>query len=301
MHSGREIPTTKDGAIDYNAITDPELYAEVLVGKVGREQARSKIEKIIAGREVAIQKMIEKADAELDMTQSMIQSEQIARYQAQTEVMRNALLFLQDQESAEAEPTEALLQKPQENVTFAKPNNATDGVSAPDVQNITENDRERDIRTEDAGRQRPDDRRIPEDGDTAAGRVDSGGQVGPGISGNEPAGVVPRSDRGDIRVLEAPMASAQREYLSDSERDRREAESERLVALAKEKGLYIPESDYDKFGERYKNRTGESVVYKNNTENRHYKVKDPYAKAPIKGNAPEDPYRGGDFSGQPSA
>ena len=288
MHSGREIPTTKDGAIDYNAITDPELYAEVLAGKVGREQARSKIEKIVAGREVAIQKMIEKADAELDMTQSMIQSEQIARYQAQTEVMRNALLFLQDQESAEAEPTEAPLQNPQENATFAKPNNATDGVSAPDMQNMAENDRERDIRAEDAGRQRPDSRGISEDGDTAAGRVDSGRQTGQGISGRESGEVVFRSGRGDIRVFEEGIETAQREHLSDSERARREAESERLVNLAKENGLYIPESDYDRFGERYGIRTGESVVYKNTADGRHYKVKDPYAKAPLKGNAPED-------------
>jgi hypothetical protein len=288
MRSGREIPTTKDGAIDYNAITDPELYAEVLAGKVGREQARSKIEKIVAGREVAIQKMIEKADAELDMTQSMIQSEQIARYQAQTEVMRNALLFLQDQESAEAEPTEAPLQNPQENATFAKPNNATDGVSAPDMQNMAENDRERDIRAEDAGRQRPDSRGISEDGDTAAGRVDSGRQTGQGISGRESGEVVFRSGRGDIRVFEEGIETAQREHLSDSERARREAESERLVNLAKENGLYIPESDYDRFGERYGIRTGESVVYKNTADGRHYKVKDPYAKAPLKGNAPED-------------
>ncbi len=89
-------------------------------------------------------------------------------------------------------------------------------------------------------------------------------------------------------MLEAPQASDLAERLSDNERDRREAESERLVALAKENGLYIPETDYGKFGIRNADRTGESVVYKNDAENRHYKVKDPYAKAPIKGNAPED-------------
>lgn len=89
-------------------------------------------------------------------------------------------------------------------------------------------------------------------------------------------------------MFEAPQASDLAERLSDNERDRREAESERLVALAKENGLYIPETDYGKFGIRNTDRTGESVVYKNDAENRHYKVKDPYAKAPIKGNAPED-------------
>ena len=84
------------------------------------------------------------------------------------------------------------------------------------------------------------------------------------------------------------MAAPYGEHPDGSTRDRREAESERLVAAAKRNGLFIPENDLPKFGEKQSGRTGESEVYTNKADGVVVKSKNPYAKAPIKNNVPED-------------
>lgn len=97
-------------------------------------------------------------------------------------------------------------------------------------------------------------------------------------------------DRSDIRVYEAGLASEQDGNTEYSERDRREAESERLVSIAKQHGQYIHSADYNKLGIKKSKQSGESIVYDNHdADGRIYKVKDPYAKSPMKGNVrPED-------------
>lgn len=96
-------------------------------------------------------------------------------------------------------------------------------------------------------------------------------------------------DRSSIRVFEKGLAANRRQHLDDSERDRREAESERLVGIAKENGLYIPKERIHDFGQRKRKQSRESEVYINNDAGKVYKVKDPYASAAMKpGVKPED-------------
>ena len=112
---------------------------------------------------------------------------------------------------------------------------------------------------------------------------------GSGVAGNT-AGIVERTrDRSDIRVFEQGLESSRSAHSDDSERARRDAESERLVDIAKKNNLYIPLKDTDSLGEKVQKRTGESVVYIDEETGRVFKVKDPYAKSAMKaGVEPED-------------
>jgi hypothetical protein len=112
---------------------------------------------------------------------------------------------------------------------------------------------------------------------------------GSGVVGDT-AGIVERNrDRSDIRVFEQGLESSRAAHSDDSERTRREAESERLVDLAKRNNLYIPLKDTESLGEKVQKRTGESVVYIDEETGRVFKVKDPYAKSAMKtGVEPED-------------
>jgi hypothetical protein len=96
-------------------------------------------------------------------------------------------------------------------------------------------------------------------------------------------------DRSDIRVFEEGLAPERYNDTEYSERDRREAESERLVTVAKDNGLYIDNDELQQLGERVPKKSGESVVYIDKSSDKVYKVKNPYAKAPMKhGVQPED-------------
>jgi hypothetical protein len=96
-------------------------------------------------------------------------------------------------------------------------------------------------------------------------------------------------DRSDIRVFEEGLASERNGDSGDSERDRREAESERLVKTAKDNGRYLTKEEVSRLGERKQKPSGESVVYMDSASGKVYKVKNPYAKAPMKhGVQPED-------------
>ena len=96
-------------------------------------------------------------------------------------------------------------------------------------------------------------------------------------------------DRSDIRVYEEGLASSRDAHSGDSERNRREAESERLVSIAKANGQYFDRDRKQEFGEKQLKATGESEVFIDRASDKVYKVKDPYAKSPMKGNVqPED-------------
>ena len=112
---------------------------------------------------------------------------------------------------------------------------------------------------------------------------------GSGVAGNT-AGIVERTrDRSDIRVFEQGLESSHGAHSHDSERARRDAESERLVDIAKKNNLYIPLKDTESLGTKVQKRTGESVVYVDKETGRVFKVKDPYAKSAMKaGVEPED-------------
>lgn len=111
-----------------------------------------------------------------------------------------------------------------------------------------------------------------------------------GMAADSTGDVAEDRDRSDIRVYETGLAVEPDAYSGGSERDRRDAESERLVAVARSNGQYIPRAAYSQYGELLNKRSGESVVYDNrDVDGRVYKVKNPYAKSPMKGNVqPED-------------
>ena len=96
-------------------------------------------------------------------------------------------------------------------------------------------------------------------------------------------------DRSDIRMYEEEVGPQQSSHSDYSERDRREAESQRLVGLARQNGQYKERNEVRSFGKRISKPSGESEVVINKENGRVYKIKDPFAKSPMKGNVqPED-------------
>lgn len=104
------------------------------------------------------------------------------------------------------------------------------------------------------------------------------------VASDATRGMATNRDRGYIRVYEQGLAASRGEHSNDRERDRREAESERLVGIAREQGQYFDKERQSGLGDRQSGRSGESEVYINKEARRVYKVKDPYAKSPMKGN-----------------
>lgn len=94
--------------------------------------------------------------------------------------------------------------------------------------------------------------------------------------------------RGDIRVFEQGLGGEHSWSDADSERDIRQAVSQRLVEIAQENGLFIPLANTKNLGEKYPGRTGESTVYIDEVASKVYKVKNPYAKSALKKVAPQD-------------
>lgn len=94
--------------------------------------------------------------------------------------------------------------------------------------------------------------------------------------------------RGGIRVFEERLGGKHSWSNADNERNLQREVSQRLVEVAEENGLFIPLKDTKSFGEKYPNRTGESVVYINKEARKVYKVKNPYAKSALKKVAPQD-------------
>ena len=89
------------------------------------------------------------------------------------------------------------------------------------------------------------------------------------------------NDRGRIRVLEAGVAPAHHEYRSGLEgiferREDQEAEAWRIIAAAKENGLFIEPETYSDLPKLHL-ASRESVVYFDEANNRAIKVKDPFA------------------------
>ena len=119
----------------------------------------------------------------------------------------------------------------------------------------------------------------------AQSRQDDGG----GMVTDPAGGVAVDRDRSDIRMYEEGLVAARDEHSEYSERDRREAESERLVGIARAAGQYHPREDVFSRGERYPKSTGESDIVIDQEHGLVYKIKNPYAKSPMKGHVqPED-------------
>ncbi|MDE5645614.1 MAG: hypothetical protein K2I45_08240, partial [Muribaculaceae bacterium] len=115
--------------------------------------------------------------------------------------------------------------------------------------------------------------------------ADNGGAV----AGDTARGVEADRDRSDIRVYEEGLAAGDNAYSKHSERNRREAESERLVEIARRNGQYRKREEVLARGIKYTKGSGESEVVIDHENGRVYKIKDPYAKGAMKpGVNPED-------------
>lgn len=91
------------------------------------------------------------------------------------------------------------------------------------------------------------------------------------------------SDRSNIGVFEAGLSF---EQLGDYEQSTgiaaQEEEGERLIAVAKQQGLYIDKSQWNGFGERKRKPSGESIVYLSNDNKEVVKLRSPFSKSVIK-------------------
>lgn len=91
------------------------------------------------------------------------------------------------------------------------------------------------------------------------------------------------SDRSDIRVFEIGLSSEQYgDYEQSTGATAQEKEIARLIAIAKEQGLFIAKSEWSKFGDRKRLPSGESIVFLNDNEDVVTKIRDPFAKSVIK-------------------
>lgn len=91
------------------------------------------------------------------------------------------------------------------------------------------------------------------------------------------------SDRSDIRVFEAGLSSEQYgDYEQGSGIAAQEAESKRLISIAKRTGLFIEKSHWQQFGDRKRQISGESTVFLDKEERVVTKIRNPFAKSVIK-------------------
>ncbi len=74
------------------------------------------------------------------------------------------------------------------------------------------------------------------------------------VAGDAARGVEGDRDRSDIRVYEEGLAASRNEHSEHSQRNRREAESERLVSIARQNGHYVGRADYGALGGRVRAR-----------------------------------------------
>lgn len=89
-------------------------------------------------------------------------------------------------------------------------------------------------------------------------------------------------DLQDIAVYVKDMLSGSAEFSRKSIQE----ESDRLIAVAKEVGNYIPSETWDSFGCRSKKQSGESIVFYDEKKQRVVKFKDPFAYMPLKNDNP---------------
>lgn len=131
----------------------------------------------------------------------------------------------------------------------------------------------------------------PESGRAGFEQNPDGGRSGDGggMVENAAGAMAQLGNRGDIRVFEEGLAASRWEHSEYSERDRREAESERLVSIARQHNLYVPIETIRRWTGKVSKHTGESAVYIDRAKGLVLKVKNPYAKAALKsGVQPED-------------
>ena len=91
------------------------------------------------------------------------------------------------------------------------------------------------------------------------------------------------SDRSDIGMFEVGLSTEQHgNYEQGTRNAAQEAEGNRLIAIAKAKGCFVPASQWSQFGDRKRLPSGESIVYLDEQNQTVVKVRNPFAKSAIK-------------------
>ena len=91
------------------------------------------------------------------------------------------------------------------------------------------------------------------------------------------------SDRSDIRMFEVGLSAKQSgDYEQSTGNAAQEAESSRLIAIAKENGLFVAKSEWENLGDRKRLPSGESIVYLSPDGQVVIKLRNPFAKSAIK-------------------
>lgn len=91
------------------------------------------------------------------------------------------------------------------------------------------------------------------------------------------------SDRSDIRMFEIGLSTQQPgDYEQSTGNAAQEAESSRLIAIAKENGLFVAKSEWENLGDRKRLPSGESIVYLSPDGQVVIKLRNPFAKSAIK-------------------
>ena len=91
------------------------------------------------------------------------------------------------------------------------------------------------------------------------------------------------SDRSDIRMFEVGLSPDKSGDYEQSEGNAaQDAESNRLIAIAKNNGLFVAKSEWEKLGARKRLPSGESIVYLSPNGQEVIKLRNPFAKSAIK-------------------
>ena len=91
------------------------------------------------------------------------------------------------------------------------------------------------------------------------------------------------SDRSDIRMFEVGLSAKQsRDYEQSTGNAAQEAESNSLIAIAKDNGLFVAKSEWENLGDRKRLPSGESIVYLSPDGQEVIKLRNPFAKSAIK-------------------
>ena len=107
-----------------------------------------------------------------------------------------------------------------------------------------------------------------------------------GIRSVEANGRPSLGNRWDTAVYEEGLQDDQTTGHLENPRSQMREESDRLIAVAKNVGDYIPSSVWDSFGLKVKSPSGESIVFTDTTNGRVVKFKDPFAYIALKGDNP---------------
>lgn len=102
--SMEDVPTTADGIVDYDAITDADMYARLLTQDLGsKEEALEAVNTSIEGYTAEVSELQEKAKKEKNMTQRVALTKQAAAVQQHLDVLNQVRDILTPQEAQNIE------------------------------------------------------------------------------------------------------------------------------------------------------------------------------------------------------